>query len=106
MKRDSGPHAALKQEQQHETFASRDELLKEIKSHSRRGGGLSFNQLKTTWNGAPAVIEELESEGLILVTRSSKDGQPKMVFWNDIPPQEGGKQIEPGEHITFGSALF
>ena len=52
------------------------------------------------------MIEELESEGLILVTRSSKDGQPKMVFWNDIPPQEGGKQIEPGEHIAFGSVLF
>ncbi|KAF8332008.1 uncharacterized protein EI90DRAFT_3056241 [Cantharellus anzutake] len=83
-----------RQEQQHESFASRDELLKEIKSHSRRGGGLSFNHLKTTWNGAPTVVEELENEGLILVTRSSKDGQPKMVFWNDIPPQEGGKQIE------------
>ncbi|KAF9517327.1 hypothetical protein BS47DRAFT_1290997, partial [Hydnum rufescens UP504] len=87
----------------HETFATRDDLLKEIKSHTRRGGGLSVALLKQTWSGAPAVIEELEKEGLVLVTRTggpsrdangNKDPIPKMVFWNDIPPTDGGKQVE------------
>lgn len=83
-------------------MASRDDLLKEIKSHSRRGGGISIQSLRTRWAGAPAVIEKLEEDGLVLVTRTMKEGQapgqgqPKMVFWNDLQPSEGGKQIENG----------
>jgi len=92
---------------EHEAVASREDLLKEIKTHSRRGGGLSIASLKARWNGAPEVIQKLEEEGLVLVTRATKDsvqGQPKMVFWNDIQPSEGGKQIEQ-EFLTTWNDL-
>lgn len=72
-----------------EAVASKEDLLKEIKTHTRRGGGLAISSLKQRWASAGAEIEKLEQEGLVLVTRTTKDGivgQPKMVFWNDIPP--------------------
>ena len=27
---------------------------------------------------------------------AARERVPKMVFWNDIPPTDGGKQVEPG----------
>lgn len=92
---------------EHEAVASREDLLKEIKTHSRRGGGLSVASLRSRWNGAPEVIQTLEDEGLVLVTRTTKDGvqgQPKMVFWNDIQPSEGGKPID-AEFLTMWNDL-
>ncbi|KAF8316412.1 transcription initiation factor IIE, beta subunit [Clavulina sp. PMI_390] len=88
--------------------ASRDDLVKEIKSHSRRGGGLSVASLKQRWPGAPDVIQQLEDEGLILVTRSTKEGgqgQPKMVFWNDIQSPDGKKQQIESEFLTMWNDL-
>ena len=47
---------------------------------------------------APAAIEELEKEGEVLVTRTQKDGQLRMVFWNEVKPTEdaGGKRVDQG----------
>ncbi|KAG1849324.1 hypothetical protein C8R48DRAFT_614227, partial [Suillus tomentosus] len=42
--------------------------------------------LKESWKEAPQAIEELEKEGEVLVTRIVKDGQLRMVFWNEIKP--------------------
>lgn len=55
--------------------------------------------LKEAWKEAPAAIEELEAEGEVLVTRTVKDGQLRMVFWNEIKPTEdsGGVPVEKGE---------
>lgn len=89
-----------------EAVASKEDLLKEIKTHTRRGGGLSVAGLKQRWGSAGAEIEKLEQEGLVLVTRTVKEGavgQPKMVFWNDIPPTaadgngRGTQKIEDGK---------
>lgn len=57
--------------------------------------------LKESWKEAPAAIEELEKEGDVLVTRTVKDGQLRMVFWNEIKPNEesGGMSVEKGEHV-------
>lgn len=54
--------------------------------------------LKESWKEAPQAIEELEQEGEVLVTRTAKDGQPRMVFWNEIKPTEesGGMSVEKG----------
>jgi len=54
--------------------------------------------LKESWKEAPQAIEELENEGEVLVTRTAKDGQLRMVFWNEIKPTEdaGGMQVEKG----------
>lgn len=59
--------------------------------------------LKEAWKEAPAAIEELEQEGEVLVTRTQKDGQLRMVFWNEIKPTEdsGGIPVEQGEFVSF-----
>jgi len=45
--------------------------------------GLSVKELKDGWSGALDTIDELEASGDILVTRTKKDGQPRMVWIND-----------------------
>jgi hypothetical protein len=59
--------------------------------------------LKESWKEAPQAIEELEKEGEVLVTRTVKDGQLRMVFWNEIKPaeEEGGMLVEKGTLCTF-----
>ncbi|EKM52716.1 uncharacterized protein PHACADRAFT_176739 [Phanerochaete carnosa HHB-10118-sp] len=71
-------------------------LLTEIQRQTRKGGGLSIRTLKESWKEAPQAIEELEKEGEVYVTRTLKDGQLRMVFWNEIKPDEedGGGQVE------------
>lgn len=77
-------------------FRDKATLLTEIQRQTRRGGGISVRVLKEPWKEAPQAIEELEKEGEVLVTRTVKDGQLRMVFWNEIKPDEesGGKQVE------------
>ena len=43
-------------------------------------------------------MEELEKEGDVLVTRTVKDGQMRLVFWNEVRPDEesGGMPVEQG----------
>ncbi|KAI6158699.1 hypothetical protein EDD17DRAFT_1621307 [Pisolithus thermaeus] len=79
-------------------FRDKATLLTEIQRQTRRGGGISVRILKEPWKEAPQAIEELEKEGEVLVTRTVKDGQLRMVFWNEIKPDEesGGKQVEKG----------
>jgi transcription initiation factor TFIIE subunit beta len=55
--------------------------------------------LKESWKEAPQAIEELEKEGEVLVMRTLKDGQLRVVFWNEIKPEEdsGGIPVEKGQ---------
>ncbi|EGN94887.1 hypothetical protein SERLA73DRAFT_187980 [Serpula lacrymans var. lacrymans S7.3] len=77
-------------------FRNKAALLTEIQRQTRKGGGIMVRSLKEAWKEAPQAIEELEKEGEVLVTRTVKDGQLRMVFWNEIKPDEesGGKQVE------------
>lgn len=61
--------------------------------------------LKESWKEAPQAIEELEKEGEVMVTRTLKDGQMRMVFWNEIKPDEesGGAKVEQG---AFADSIF
>jgi transcription initiation factor TFIIE subunit beta len=84
---------------QHEfNFRNKAALLTEIQRQTRKGGGISVRALKESWKEAPVAIEELEKEGEVLVTRTVKDGQLRMVFWNEIKPDEesGGMGVEKG----------
>ncbi|KAF9452223.1 transcription initiation factor IIE, beta subunit [Macrolepiota fuliginosa MF-IS2] len=78
------------------SFRNKAALLTEIQRQTRKGGGISVRALKESWKEAPQAIEELEKEGEVLVTRTVKDGQLRMVFWNEIKPDEegGGKLVE------------
>jgi len=78
------------------TFKNKAALLIEIQRHTRHGGGLSVRTLKESWKEAPQAIEELEKEGDVLVTRTVKDGQMRLVFWNEVRPDEesGGMPVE------------
>jgi transcription initiation factor TFIIE subunit beta len=77
-------------------FRNKAALLTEIQRQTRKGGGIPVRALKESWKEAPQAIEELEKEGEVLVTRTIKDGQLRMVFWNEIKPGEesGGTQVE------------
>ncbi|KAJ3804921.1 hypothetical protein EV368DRAFT_52037 [Lentinula lateritia] len=77
-------------------FRNKAALLTEIQRQTRKGGGIPVRALKESWKEAPAAIEELEAEGEVLVTRTTKDGQLKMVFWNEVKPTEesGGMLVE------------
>lgn len=78
------------------SFRNKAALLTEIQRQTRKGGGIPVRALKESWKEAPLAIEELEKEGDVLVTRTVKDGQLRMVFWNEIKPDDesGGKQVE------------
>ena len=59
--------------------------------------------LRDSWRDAPQAIEELEQEGEVLVTRTQKDQQMRMVFYNEIKPVEGsgGMPVDQGMWRTF-----
>lgn len=73
------------------SFRSKPALLTEIQRQTRKGSGISVRALKESWKEAPAAIEELEKEGEVLCTRTVKDGQLRMVFWNEVKPKEMGE---------------
>lgn len=77
-------------------FRSKAALLVEIQRQTRKGSGISVRALKDSWKEAPQAIEELEKEGEVLVTRTVKDGQLRMVFYNELKPEEegAGKLVE------------
>ncbi|PPQ69971.1 hypothetical protein CVT24_003675 [Panaeolus cyanescens] len=87
------------------TFRNKAALLTEIQRQTRKGGGISVRTLKESWKEAPQAIEELEKEGEVLVTRTVKDGQLRMVFWNEIKPTEegGGMPVEKEFHDLWHS---
>ena len=61
--------------------------------------------LKESWKEAPQAIEELEKEGEVYVTRTLKDGQLRMVFWNEIKPIEGTGRM-PVEQGKFNCNIY
>ncbi|EIW56635.1 transcription initiation factor IIE subunit beta [Trametes versicolor FP-101664 SS1] len=75
-------------------------LLTEIQRQTRKGGGLSVRTLKESWKEAPQAIEDLEKDGEVYVTRTLKDGQMRMVFWNEVKPtqEQGGMAVEKEFH--------
>ncbi|KAF7975261.1 hypothetical protein HWV62_10136 [Athelia sp. TMB] len=77
-------------------FRTKADLLTEIRRQTHRGGGIPVRSLKESWKEAPQAIEEFEKAGDVLVTRTAKDGQLRMVFWNDLKASEekGGMPIE------------
>ncbi|EMD35127.1 hypothetical protein CERSUDRAFT_116604 [Gelatoporia subvermispora B] len=81
-------------------------LLTKIHRQIRKGGGLSVRTLKESWTEAPTAIEEPKKEGEVYVTRTLKDGQMRMVFWNEIKPDEdsGGMLVEK-EFLNLGHSL-
>jgi transcription initiation factor TFIIE subunit beta len=50
----------------------------------------------------------LEKAGDVLVTRTAKDGQLRMVFWNDLKASEekGGMMVEKGESVCSMRLTF
>lgn len=78
-----------------------EQLLHEIRSKGRDGGGLSVKQLKEGFPEVVTHIEELEKQGHVLVTRAAKDNQPKHVFWNEITLEQGGKVVDEGSYSFF-----
>lgn len=75
------------------SFRSKPALLTEIQRQTRKGSGISVRALKDSWKEAPMAIDELEKEGEVLCTRTVKDGQLRMVFWNEVKPKEMGEGI-------------
>jgi len=58
----------------------------ELKAYLQRqttAAGISVKELRDGWPGAIAVIDDLEKQGELLVTRNKKDNVPKMVWPND-----------------------
>jgi transcription initiation factor TFIIE subunit beta len=79
------------------SFRNKASLLTEIQRHTKTGGGLSVRSLKDSWKEAPQAIEELEEEGEALLIRTTKDGQMKMVFYNEVKADNGGAAVEKGK---------
>ncbi|KAK0476107.1 hypothetical protein IW261DRAFT_1492066 [Armillaria novae-zelandiae] len=84
-------------------FRNKASLLTEIQRRTRKGGGIAVRDLKEAWKEAPAAIEELEQDGEVLIIRTAKDNQLKMVFWNEIKGDEesGGKLVEKGDFVDL-----
>ncbi|KAG1733074.1 uncharacterized protein EDB91DRAFT_1238667 [Suillus paluster] len=89
-------HDRIRWDTKTDLYSYRPALLTEIQRQTRKGGGIPDRALKESWKEAPQAIEELEKEGEALVTRTVKDGQLRMVFWNEIKPDDesGRKQVE------------
>ncbi|KAG8852607.1 hypothetical protein FRB96_008606 [Tulasnella sp. 330] len=71
-----------------------EQLLNEIRSKGRDGGGFSVKALKEGFPEVVQHIEQLEQQGKVLVTRHAKDNAPKFVFWNEITTEQGGKMVD------------
>ncbi|KAF7340023.1 Transcription initiation factor IIE subunit beta [Mycena venus] len=84
-------------------FRNKPALLTEIQRATKNGRGIHVKALKEAWKEAPQAVEELEAEGEVLVTRTVKDGQLRMVFWNEIKPTEeaGGMPVEQGKFLMI-----
>ncbi|KAF9441017.1 hypothetical protein P691DRAFT_792434 [Macrolepiota fuliginosa MF-IS2] len=72
------------------SFRNKAALFTKSQRQIHKGSGISVCALKEYWKKAPQAIEELEKEGEVIVTRTVKDGQLRMVFWDEIKPDEEG----------------
>jgi transcription initiation factor TFIIE subunit beta len=84
---------------------SKPALLTEIQRHTRKGRGLAVRALKDSWKEAPQAIEELEKEGEVFVTRTAKDGQLRMVFYNEVKGDDQGPIEVEKEFVDLWHSL-
>jgi transcription initiation factor TFIIE subunit beta len=82
------------------SFRSKAALLTEIQRSTRRGGGISVRTLKESWKDAPSAVEELETEGEVFVTRTLRDSQMRMVFWNELKADPADLADEGAEAVA------
>jgi transcription initiation factor TFIIE subunit beta len=67
--------------------------------------------LKESWKDAPGAIQELEEEGEVFVTRTLKDNQMRMVFWNELKAdladlaEEGPEAVRKRDASKNGTGL-
>lgn len=61
---------------------TKEALLEHLRGQ-KTAHGLLVKELKEGWSGAEEAIKELEATREILVTRTKKDNQPRMVWIND-----------------------
>ncbi|EED17409.1 transcription initiation factor TFIIE, beta subunit, putative [Talaromyces stipitatus ATCC 10500] len=61
---------------------SEEQLLQKLQSQTTMTGIL-VKDLKEGWPGVEQIIDKLERDGKLLVTRNKKDNHPKMVWAND-----------------------
>ncbi|KAI8877104.1 hypothetical protein K501DRAFT_261010 [Backusella circina FSU 941] len=60
---------------------SKEDLL-ELLIRKRNEGGMDYKDLKDSYSKLGSAVEELASEGQILVVRN-KDGNPRVLFYNE-----------------------
>ncbi|KAF9919301.1 hypothetical protein BX616_009333 [Lobosporangium transversale] len=60
---------------------SKEDLLAMLEKRKNEGG-MDYKELKDSYSKLPQAVQELASEGRILVVKN-KDGQPRVLFWND-----------------------
>ncbi|KAK3814225.1 MAG: hypothetical protein J3Q66DRAFT_345966 [Benniella sp.] len=60
---------------------SKEDLLAMLE-RKKNEGGMDYKELKDSYAKLPQAVEDLASEGRILVVRN-KDGAPRVLFWND-----------------------
>ncbi|KZT53169.1 hypothetical protein CALCODRAFT_440488, partial [Calocera cornea HHB12733] len=73
---------------------NKEQLLTEITRHYKRGGGMSVKVIRESWPSALPAIEELAARGDVIVTRTTKDNTPRMVFLNEVSPDQGGGPVD------------
>jgi transcription initiation factor TFIIE subunit beta len=64
------------------SIKSKDDLLQILKLN-RHNGGIEYKDLKESFSGIPAILEELVMERHALVSKNPKDDTPRIVFFND-----------------------
>ena len=68
---------------------------------------MTLKKLQESWPPVKGAIEELEKEGKVLVIRTGgsgdREGQIKMVFWDELPPVS---KIDKGELQVFALPLL
>ena len=60
--------------------------------------------IKESWPSAPTALEELEKEGDVFITRTNKDGQMKMVYWNETKLRKG-EEVAPMGDTSNGTGF-
>lgn len=63
------------------------QLLEAIKKNRDTTGGVSISSLKESWTGADEALRTLIERGDILMGK-------KQVFWNEVPPDRGGRLVD------------
>lgn len=73
---------------------SKEDLLS-LLIQKKNEGGMDYKDLKDSYSKLSSAVEELASEGQILVVRN-KDGNPRVLFHND---SQYNTTIDPGRFV-------